>query len=272
MGFLIFLLVLACLGILAVIYLQICGNYVKKNSLAASVIKETNQKYVFFPNESYQLEHTYDNPNFYDTVSPEDFLIYHLQYTSSKVKKCIANAEENKIKLQAYEQEIGEQVKFNSFETIPKYMFPSLLKKYEINYCNKLIQHPSTKFVITVYLYWQKMNGYTQTCKADEFSSEQILVLIKRTQNRNGNFFNDRGIWDAICRVERGKVSNRLRFQVYERDGYRCCKCKRSQAFADLEIDHIIPISKGGKTTFDNLQTLCHECNVAKGDSMPYNR
>ncbi|MBO5777220.1 MAG: HNH endonuclease [Clostridia bacterium] len=32
-----------------------------------------------------------------------------------------------------------------------------------------------------------------------------------------------------------------------------------------LEIDHIKPIAKGGKTTIDNLQTLCHDCNVKKG-------
>ena len=35
---------------------------------------------------------------------------------------------------------------------------------------------------------------------------EQITYLIKRINNKNGKFYNDRHIWDAICRVERGKV------------------------------------------------------------------
>lgn len=41
----------------------------------------------------------------------------------------------------------------------------------------------------------------------------------------------------------------------------------RSDRFADLEIDHIKPIAKGGKSTPDNLQTLCRRCNRMKGDS-----
>lgn len=58
-----------------------------------------------------------------------------------------------------------------------------------------------------------------------------------------------------------------MRFSIYERDGYRCCKCGISDRYAQLEIDHILPIAKGGKTTYDNLQTLCHKCNMEKGDT-----
>ena len=54
-----------------------------------------------------------------------------------------------------------------------------------------------------------------------------------------------------------------MRFAVYNRDGNRCQKCGSTK---DLEIDHIYPISKGGKTTFDNLQTLCHRCNMQKSN------
>jgi 5-methylcytosine-specific restriction endonuclease McrA len=37
-------------------------------------------------------------------------------------------------------------------------------------------------------------------------------------------------------------------------------------AFEDMEGDHIIPWSKGGHTTDDNLQMLCKKCNAAKSD------
>ena len=59
-----------------------------------------------------------------------------------------------------------------------------------------------------------------------------------------------------------------MRFSIYARDGYRCRICGARQGkIVQLEIDHIIPIAKGGKSTYDNLQTLCHNCNVQKGDN-----
>lgn len=75
-----------------------------------------------------------------------------------------------------------------------------------------------------------------------------------------------REIWDSICRVERGRVSNKMRFSIYKRDRYRCCICGRSKYSDFLEIDNINPIAKGGKSTYDNLQTLCRRCNKNKGD------
>lgn len=61
-----------------------------------------------------------------------------------------------------------------------------------------------------------------------------------------------------------------LRFKVLKRDRYRCVACGRSPATdlsCVLHVDHVLPFSKGGKTTFENLQTLCEECNLGKGNS-----
>ena len=57
-----------------------------------------------------------------------------------------------------------------------------------------------------------------------------------------------------------------MRFFIYSRDNYRCKLCGRSERQDYLEIDHIKPISKGGKSTLDNLQTLCRTCNKQKGN------
>ncbi|MBE5764088.1 MAG: HNH endonuclease [Clostridiales bacterium] len=57
-----------------------------------------------------------------------------------------------------------------------------------------------------------------------------------------------------------------MRFEIYARDGYRCKICGRTDREVNLEIDHIKPIAKGGKSTYDNLQTLCVYCNKEKGD------
>jgi HNH endonuclease len=57
-----------------------------------------------------------------------------------------------------------------------------------------------------------------------------------------------------------------LRKQVFERDGYRCRQC---DGWEDLEADHVVPWSRGGKHELGNLQTLCGRCNRAKGARLP---
>ncbi len=63
--------------------------------------------------------------------------------------------------------------------------------------------------------------------------------------------------------------SPRLRFEVLVRDKFTCRFCGASpnkDPSVTLHIDHIMPWSKGGKTTLSNLQTLCSTCNLGKSD------
>jgi len=54
---------------------------------------------------------------------------------------------------------------------------------------------------------------------------------------------------------------------IFKRDNFKCQYCGRSQQEgAVLEIDHIIPKSKGGTDDIDNLITSCRECNRGKGN------
>jgi hypothetical protein len=73
-----------------------------------------------------------------------------------------------------------------------------------------------------------------------------------------------------INRKTKRETGLRQRFRVMLRDEFRCRLCGRSPATHSgmhLEIDHVVPWSKGGETTDDNLQTLCSDCNRGKWDS-----
>jgi 5-methylcytosine-specific restriction endonuclease McrA len=50
---------------------------------------------------------------------------------------------------------------------------------------------------------------------------------------------------------------------VYIRDGFKCCYCGKTGI--RLTIDHVVPKSKGGKSTFENCVAACFECNNQKG-------
>ena len=70
--------------------------------------------------------------------------------------------------------------------------------------------------------------------------------------------------------IERKKLSNKMRYNVLKRDGFRCCICGATSATTELVVDHIIPVSYGGKTVMSNLQTLCFECNNGKSDDFDF--
>lgn len=56
---------------------------------------------------------------------------------------------------------------------------------------------------------------------------------------------------------------------IYKRDGNQCQYCSRSPGTEELTIDHVIPRSVGGKTTWDNCVLACIECNSNKADRVP---
>lgn len=63
-------------------------------------------------------------------------------------------------------------------------------------------------------------------------------------------------------RYQKRPIPEGLRWQVFERDDFRCRRCGSRKW---LRADHIIPESKSGPMTLDNLQTLCRRCNSSKG-------
>lgn len=63
------------------------------------------------------------------------------------------------------------------------------------------------------------------------------------------------------------KLLNRpTRNLIYKRDGYTCAYCGAKE---NLTIDHIMPSSRGGEDTWENLITACGKCNTLKGNKTP---
>jgi len=243
-------------------------DFLKSNSIALNSLLKINKNYNFYVNvKSFGESHTYDNEIFYNIISCEDYLIYQLQFQKYAVEKEQEKISRNREEFKKYRMEISNINEFGRYTVTNNRLSKKNLLIIERKLFLKNILEPVINFNIRIYLCCSKINGVIYRRKTQNFTSAEITSLIKRLKNKDRNFYNDKGIWDAICRVERGKVSNKMRFSIYRRDGYRCRKCSRSERSDYLEIDHIKPIAKGGKSTYDNLQTLCRRCNKYKGDT-----
>lgn len=90
-------------------------------------------------------------------------------------------------------------------------------------------------------------------------TEETIIELIKLLESKLTA--------SAFAKEQRTLMTKKLREFIKKRDNYTCCNCGNS-IYAEpnllLEIDHIIPVSKGGCTEEKNLQTLCWKCNRSK--------
>lgn len=267
-----FLIALAIFLAIIIPYLVFKDKYTKfvlNHSLSIKELEAINGKYEFNHLSNCDMNHSYDNENMYEEISPQDYLIYQLVYEQRKIENEMQKALENKNLYRLYINEIKEKCILNTFDTKELPRNTNRIKKIEKKLFNDSIKSPTINFSLTVELTLTYINGYYRGSKYSTFTPKDIKDFIYAIRQKQGNFYTNQEVWKSISKVERGKVTNKMRFAIYERDNHRCCKCGRRTD--DLEIDHIIPIAKGGKSTCDNLQTLCHKCNYNKGSNVDYN-
>ncbi|EJU31959.1 HNH endonuclease domain protein [Slackia sp. CM382] len=99
-------------------------------------------------------------------------------------------------------------------------------------------------------------------------SMENEVVMNVPNLNAMVNYLNDRIKWKKSVAGQRALMTSALRRYILDRGGHRCKRCGIGTAEEPhllLEVDHIVPVSKGGMTKEDNLQTLCWKCNRSKG-------
>lgn len=105
--------------------------------------------------------------------------------------------------------------------------------------------------------------GMAQRSFTVPMTEETIVDLIKALESKLTT--------SALVKEQRSLMTKKLRDSIKKRDNFTCCNCGNSiytEPNLLLEIDHIIPVSKGGLTVEDNLQTLCWKCNRAKSNKI----
>lgn len=91
-------------------------------------------------------------------------------------------------------------------------------------------------------------------------------INVRKTLNEQ-NIYTDTSKYIIHNREidERKKLTPSLRYKILKRDNYKCQICGKLLNDSKFHIDHIYPISRGGKTVEENLQATCARCNLSKG-------
>lgn len=99
-------------------------------------------------------------------------------------------------------------------------------------------------------------------------SYEVSIILDMENLEKFIKYLGDMLRFRNSAKGQRALMTPQLREKIKRRDGNTCQQCGvsvKDEPNLLIEIDHIIPISKGGATTEDNLQALCWRCNRTKG-------
>lgn len=241
--------------------------FVIENSQAIKNIKEVNERYTFKEyNSMTKLYHRFDNKGYWYKTEPVAFLSReirnNLEYWFRVREKIIFNRTE----LDKYTKEIKE-----AFVSISKETCDANNKRYkkcckiEKGIFDSLIEQPLTSVSISVRLRYVSKKGKVDVSKNENFDYIALNRILDSVSTKRV----DRQTYERLATAERAMLSDSMRYDVLRRDGFRCVLCGMSaKDGALLHVDHIIPVSKGGKTEISNLRTLCEKCNVGKSNKI----
>lgn len=143
---------------------------------------------------------------------------------------------------------------------------------------NRLMKAMDVKPIFTdtsvypTYTFLYRSTGGQQTMRVSKtLTPTSLRAFIRYIEKKILNSSCSSAILKKKMARERELMTPKFRQYILERDHYTCQKCHNSTYIEPnllLEIDHIMPLSKGGRTVEENLQVLCWRCNRYKGDKL----
>ena len=234
---------------------------VRRVSTCFEQAKEINEVFHFYDiDKVLNLEKKCNTKVQYDRFDAHDFLVGIALEQGETLDDFVFKAEYNRLQYDTYID------KMNEIPPTPK----AIIKKrgkigvqdfhdIEDSLCEEILFKPMINPIVKVKVSYISQKGRNAYSREEKFSVDQIKTVLQEA--------NERRSYEDSKQYQRSLMTASLRYQILQRDHFQCTICGASAAKgAKLEVDHIKPISKGGKTEPSNLRTLCRSCNRGKRD------
>ena len=134
----------------------------------------------------------------------------------------------------------------------------------QIQYYERVVKSMPVRVLLNHSVITKDKNQISLNTKALTFNQKQKLITL--CDSKLNEFLESRGLklWDY--RLIDNPVPDSLRYRVLKKSNFRCDLCGATKQDRPLDVDHIIPRSRRGKTEESNLQVLCSKCNRSKSN------
>lgn len=180
----------------------------------------------------------------------------------------LMNAIENNKKEMAKYKRMLKKIDFSNTEEISKSArIPYRIYRYVENLCfqKMILIDPIIDTAIICRKEYTTPARRKHTWADTTYNYKQLVRFYEEAQTTK----KQREIRSGQIEYERSLMTPSLRYEILKRDNYRCQICgSTAQDGVKLHIDHIVPVSKGGHTTPNNLRVLCDRCNLGKSDKL----
>lgn len=252
-------LALISMGILAYLF---SVRYVRKHSVIFQNILSLNNQYSAIFHFSIRPQYTYScrkkSKAAFDRTNYHQLLNDYLAIKKQEIRTAISYAESNAKQFVTYQ---------TRYATICSYPSPFRLFLFQVierHLCKKARLNPVTSVDLLIVSSYTSPKGKNHYQNSMVFSQHDILRALQDISFREQ--------FQQSKEYQRKSMTDSLRYDIMKRDGFRCQLCGASaRDGAKLHVDHIVPVSKGGKTTKDNLRTLCSHCNLGKSNKYDSN-
>ncbi len=237
-------------------------EHVQSTSKKISDIELLNGSYSFYSFNPISFSCECNSKYEYDRTDLREFLKRCMEEDLDHFRTLLQKTKENDSLYSFYKFEYNDIINTTSPEEQRLYDKYRYYESMEFSFCEDLKCRPQCSLAIRVQKEYTSPKGKNHYHMVYDFNHNEIKTCFEEIlQQRERE--SDRQYQQQ---EERAKMSNRLRYEILKRDGFRCVLCGKSQTDGvKLEVDHIKPVSKGGKTEESNLRTLCENCNRGKG-------